>query len=79
MGSSFPTIRGLKAFATLALLPMLMPCVSALVLTLISTDITQGKTTTTERMLYHSGRIRHLGSIALSPLCSLSFGLTVPV
>jgi translation elongation factor EF-G len=25
-------------------------------------DTQQGKTTTTERMLYHSGRTRHLGS-----------------
>jgi elongation factor G len=25
----------------------------------------QGKTTTTERMLYHSGRTRHLGSVFL--------------
>lgn len=34
-----------------------------------ATNISQGKTTTTERMLYHSGLIRHLGSMSLFAGC----------
>ena len=56
----------LRVSATLASLPTLMRWVTSSVASRgFNTDITQGKTTTTERMLYHSGVTRHLGSMLL--------------